>query len=88
MIRVFESAHFAPDVRRLPRPIQIKLAHLLPFFKENPFDPRLHSKPLSEPLRGLFSFRITRDWRVIFKFLSPREILLLRVKHRKDIYRP
>jgi mRNA-degrading endonuclease RelE of RelBE toxin-antitoxin system len=87
MIRVFESAHFEKDARRLPRGVQTKLAYLLPFFKNNPFDSRLHSKPLSEPLHGLFAFRITRDWRVIFKFLSSREILLLRVRHRKDIYR-
>ena len=87
MIRVFESAYIEKDARRLPREAQNKLANLLPLFKENPFDPRLHSKPLAEPLRGLFAFRITRDWRIIFKFLAPREILLLRVKHRKDIYR-
>ncbi len=87
MIRVFENAQFEKDARRLPRGMQTKLAYLLPLFKNNPFDSRLHSKPLSEPLQGLFAFRITRDWRVIFKFLAPREILLLRVKHRKDIYR-
>lgn len=87
MTRVFESAWFEKDASRLPRAIQTKLAYLLPLFKHNPFDARLHSKPLSEPLHGLFAFRITRDWRVIFKFLAPHEILLLRVRHRKDIYR-
>mgnify|MGYP001561746022 CR=1 FL=1 len=87
MIRIFESAHIEKDARLLPHEIQNKLARLLVCFKENPFDSRLHTKPLSEPLRGLFAFRITRDWRVIFKFLTPREVLLLRVKHRKDIYR-
>lgn len=87
MIRVFEGTHFEKDTRRIPHAAQVKLAFLLELFRRNPFDSRLHTKPLAEPLRGLFAFRITRDWRVVFRFLSPHEILLLRVKHRKDIYR-
>jgi len=87
MIRIFESSYIEKDAQRLPRDIQKKLARLLSVFKDNPFNSRLHTKPLSEPLSGLFSFRITRDWRVLFRFLSSREVLLLRIKHRKDIYR-
>ncbi len=87
MIRILEGIHFASDAHKLPRSAQVKLSFLLELFRINPFDPRLHTKPLTEPLRGLFAFRITRDWRVIFKFLSSHEILLSRVKHRKDIYR-
>lgn len=87
MIRIFESAKFVKDARGLPKSEQTKLASLLVLLQNNPFDSRLHTKPLSEPLHGLFSFRIARDWRALFKFLGPREILLLRVRHRKDIYR-
>ncbi len=87
MIRVFEDSGFAKDIRLLPSAAQIKLVRCLEWLQENPFDPRLHSKPPKEPLAGLLSFRVTRDWRVIFKFIEPRLILLLRVRHRKDIYR-
>ncbi|MBI2459523.1 MAG: type II toxin-antitoxin system RelE/ParE family toxin [Parcubacteria group bacterium] len=52
-----------------------------------PFHPLLHAKRLSGKLAGLLSFRITRDWRVIFQFNDPETIQLLRVKHRKDVYR-
>ena len=55
--------------------------------KEDVFDPRLHTKPLDFPLKGKFSFRITRDWRVGFEFLGPRIIHLLAVDHRSRIYR-
>ena len=86
MIRIFEVPHFEDDAGKIPSSAQVKLAFLLELFRKNPFDSRLHTKPLAEPLRGLFSFRITRDWRVMFKFLAPREILLLHIKHRKDNY--
>lgn len=47
----------------------------------------LHTKYLTGRLPGLLSFRITRDWRVIFKFNDAHTIQLIRVRHRKDIYR-
>ncbi|HEY4511742.1 MAG TPA: hypothetical protein VJH55_02795 [Candidatus Paceibacterota bacterium] len=87
MIRLLGGPKFEKDVKDTPKDVRVKLAILLEFLQRDPFDPRLHIKKLKEPFEGVFSFRITRDWRVMFKFLAPREILLLHVKHRKDIYR-
>lgn len=78
---------FLADVRRLPNEAQRKLASLLVILAENPFDSRLHAKPLATPLGGKFSFRITRDWRVGFKFLAPNVIQLLTADNRDNIYR-
>ncbi|MBI2463087.1 MAG: type II toxin-antitoxin system mRNA interferase toxin, RelE/StbE family [Candidatus Spechtbacteria bacterium] len=64
-----------------------KLAQLLEIFVENPFHTKLHSKHLTGKLSGLYSFRITRDWRVIFQFISTKEIQLIEVAHRREIYR-
>jgi len=64
-----------------------KLADLVVLLSRNPFNKKLHTKPLGGKLAGLYSFRITRDWRVIFKFLSPQEILVIKVGNRKDIYK-
>jgi addiction module RelE/StbE family toxin len=71
----------------LPKAQQRKLAGLIEQLRKNPFNPLLHSKPLSGSLSGFFSFRITRDWRVIFQFLDADTIRLLDVAHRKDMYR-
>ncbi|PIQ68735.1 MAG: hypothetical protein COV91_02550 [Candidatus Taylorbacteria bacterium CG11_big_fil_rev_8_21_14_0_20_46_11] len=87
MMRIFEGPRFEKGLARIPRSVQAKLASLLEILRGDPFDVRLHTKPLEEPLRGFFSFRIARDWRVLFRFLDSQEILLLGVKHRKDIYR-
>jgi len=78
---------FLKDVRKLPRDAQDKLANLIALLRADAFDPRLHTKALSTPLIGRFSFRITRDWRVGFQFAAPHVIQLLVVDHCDRIYR-
>ena len=87
MVRVYYSERFRKNVKRLDEKQQAKLARLVVLVKENPFDPLLHAKSLSGELAGIYSFRITREYRTLFRFLSPDEILLIDVAHRKDIYR-
>jgi addiction module RelE/StbE family toxin len=79
--------HFLKSASALPNSLKRKLALLLESLSANPFNPLLHSKPLTGPLSGFFSFRITRDWRVMFQFLDADTIQLIDVAHRKDIYR-
>lgn len=64
-----------------------KLAGLVVLLSANPFNSKLRTKALSGKLSGLYSFRISRDYRVLFQFISPVEICLLELGHRKDIYR-
>ncbi len=87
MVRIEYDRTFEKQVTRLEARFRDKLASLLAIMTENPYDSRLHTKPLSEPFAGMFSFRITRDWRVTFHFSDATTIRLLEVKHRKDIYR-
>ena len=79
---------FLKEVRRLPKAQQEKLAQLFELMTHDPYDSRLHTKHLSAELVGLLSFRITRDWRVLFRFVDERTIQLVDVGHRKDIYKP
>ncbi len=87
MIRVVYHRNFLKSAKRLSKAEQSKLANLIKILKENPFHPLLHSKRLTHELTGFLSFRVTRSWRVIFQFLDPDTIQLLRVKHRRDAYR-
>lgn len=66
MIRVEYSNQFLKSAKQLPESKQIKLADLLIILRKNPFDSRLHAKKLTGNLVGFYSFRITREWRVIF----------------------
>jgi addiction module RelE/StbE family toxin len=86
-MNVIYSRKFLEDASALPRKIQSKLDRLVACVAENPFHPLLHTKQLTGSLRQLYSFRITRDWRVIFHFDTADTIRFVAVGHRKDIYR-
>ena len=81
------SRNFLAQSQGLPVAIQNKLARLLDLLASDPFHPLLHTKQLAGNLDQAHSFRITRDWRVIFTFESNEVIKLIRVAHRKDVYR-
>lgn len=87
MVELIYTSDFLKSSRKLPFRVQGKLANQLELLRDNPFHPFLHSKSLVGPLTGLYSFRITRDWRVIFCFTDAKIIKLVDVTHRKDIYR-
>jgi addiction module RelE/StbE family toxin len=86
-MEIVYSADFVKSVRLLPKSVRKKLADLLGILERYPFHPRLHTKPLAGPLSGFYSFRITRDWRVIFKFINSSKIFLIDAAHRSDIYK-
>ncbi len=71
---------------KLPVGCDRKLRQLLSILESNPFDKRLHSKRLRGKLEGLYSFRITREYRATFHFTG-NLIELVDVADRKDIYR-
>ena len=87
MIKIFYDKKFLKQVQRLPARQQEKLAGLLETLKSDPYDSRLHTKKLGPPLEGQFSFRITRDWRVMFHFRDADVVFVTRVEHRKNIYK-
>lgn len=87
MTRISYHGDFLKSAQRLPKQNQRKLAALIERLADNPFHPLLHTTRLTGDLAGFLSFRITRDWRVIFQFMDPDTVQLLRVKHRGDAYR-
>lgn len=78
---------FTVSVKKLDKIIRIKLEKLLKIFSQEPFHPILRSKPLTGKLAGFYSFRIDRNYRVIFQFAKEKVIIMLRAKHRKDVYK-
>lgn len=78
---------FLKDASDLPAALQKELSELIEILKQNPFDHRLHTKQLGAPLQGMFSFRITRGYRVGFRFCASHKIQLLAVDRRDKIYK-
>lgn len=85
-MNIVYSKQFLKDVSNLPVQTQKKLDRLLAILSENPFHPLLHTKPLSGVLQKFYSFRITREWRIIFIFETKDTIRVTTVGHRKDVY--
>lgn len=84
-MKVIYSREFAKDFRKLPIEIQKLFRKQEALLKKNWKDSRLKVKKLIEH-RLAFSFRVTRDYRVLFAFVESETILLANIGHRKDIY--
>ncbi len=85
--RILYTADFEKAVKRYERIIRERLDEALGFLEEDPFHSKLHTKPLTGPLKGYYSFRLGRDYRVIFIFRSGSIIHLLKLAKRDEIYR-
>jgi len=55
-------------------------------FTENPFNPRLRTHKLTGKLKGLWSFSVARDCRVIFRFINDQEALLIDIGSHDEVY--
>ncbi|HQJ93989.1 MAG TPA: type II toxin-antitoxin system mRNA interferase toxin, RelE/StbE family [Syntrophorhabdaceae bacterium] len=55
-------------------------------FVKDPFQPSLRTHKLTGKLEGLWAFSVSYDCRVIFKFLSKTEILLIDIGGHDEVY--
>lgn len=81
---IYKTDDFLDDFKELPSEIRRLFNKQENIFKVNWLDPRLHTKRLKE-LSGVYSFRITRRYRVLFYF-KDKEVVFFSVGHRKDVY--
>ena len=70
------------DIARLDSRTNERIGKALLRYKEEPLR---YAEKLSDPILGTYRFRIS-DYRVIFD-LEGNEIVVLRVGHRREIYR-
>jgi mRNA-degrading endonuclease RelE of RelBE toxin-antitoxin system len=77
---------FLRDVNKLPIGVQKKISVCIELCEHDVYDSRLHTKQLRPPLEGFFSFRVTRDYRIGFKFDAPFVVRLLVVDRRDKVY--
>ena len=75
------------ELRKLDKQLQQHILHYLRERIVTNKDPRRFGKPLSYDKHGLWRYRV-RDARIICKlFEDELLVLVVRVGHRKDIYR-
>ncbi len=82
MFKIVLTARAVRDLEGLERKDQVKIASRL---REYAVQPLNHARKLLSSKVGSYRFRIG-DYRVIFD-LGKDEIIILRIGHRKNIYR-
>jgi len=82
MFNLVYSQRAIRDIRDLEPVIRLRIGKKLLRYKE---DPLKYAEKISDPKLGSYRFRIG-DYRVIFD-LEGKDIVVLRVGHRRDIYR-
>jgi len=82
---IIETEDFKKDLKDFPSDIRRLFQKQKAIFKQNWLDARLHTKRIKE-LPGVYSFRITRRYRVLFYFRNG-EAIFFKIGHRKEIYR-
>jgi mRNA-degrading endonuclease RelE of RelBE toxin-antitoxin system len=85
-MKIIQTDDFTKELAKLPSSIQKAYAMQEIRFLKNHRDPRLHIKKL-HGLGGVFSFRMTREYRALFYFHGKEMIVFFAVGHRKDVYR-
>lgn len=86
MFLVTYTKTFAKHFKTLPRSTKVKTDELTALLVIDFRDSRLHTKKLALE-DDIYSFRVGRDYRVLFVFDSGKEIKLIDIQHRKDIYK-
>jgi len=71
---------------RLSKIIQMKAAKKTDLFKKNPFHPSLRVEKLRPKKFNVWSFRVDRDYRIIFKFVERDLVEFIFIGHHNEIY--
>ena len=85
-MKIHYASEFIRGFKKLPKPIQQIAIRQEAIFRKDPADPRLHVKALKGRLKGLFSFRVTRNYRVLFAKKETDIYLFYEIADRQYIY--
>ena len=82
MFKLIYTQRSIRDLRKLDDSTKLRIGKALLRFQENPLN---YAEKITDPILGSYRFRIG-DYRVVFD-LQGEEIVVLRVGHRREIYR-
>ena len=87
MVEVTLTDEFIKRYQLLPLQIQKKAEKQERLFKNNPFYPSLHTEKLEPRGRQVWSFRIDKSYRILFRFLDGQKVVFLTVGPHDWIYK-
>ncbi|OIO19870.1 MAG: hypothetical protein AUJ37_01620 [Candidatus Magasanikbacteria bacterium CG1_02_41_34] len=80
------TKEFKKRYKKLQRTIQAKAEKQEQLFRANPFHPSLHTEKLKPRHNEIWSIRIDKKYRIIFRFVDGETILFLTVGSHDWIY--
>lgn len=73
-MKIYYSAKFAKEYKKLPLKIKHKAERQEKIFRQNPFDSRLKTHKLSGKLQEFWSFSVDYQHRIIFELIDAHTI--------------
>lgn len=76
------------DLEQLPNPLGVRITKKVIWFSQQQ-NPLTHAEPLTGPYQGIYRFRVG-DYRVLFQKDAQGQVSILkilRIKHRREVYR-
>ena len=89
MIELIWDEGFKKRLKRLLKNnefLKSKFEEKIEIFCLNPYDQRLKTHKLSGNLKDLWALRVDYDCRIIFKFISESEVLLIDIVGHDEVY--
>jgi toxin HigB-1 len=80
------AEEFFQQYKKLPENIKKKAIRQEAIFRDHPFYPSLHTEKLIPKTKDIWSFRIDRTYRILFRFEDKNLITFLSVGHHAWIY--
>jgi len=87
MIVIIVTKEFEKRYRKLPKSIQNKAEKQENIFRENPFHPSLNTEKLVPKNKQIWSMRIDRSYRILFRFIDGKKVVFLTVGEHNWIYK-
>lgn len=87
MIEIIVTNEFKKCYQELPAAIQKKAERKEKTFRKDPFHSSLHTEKLEPKGKQVWSFRIDKEYRILFRFIKPNKTLFLTCGHHSWIYR-
>lgn len=84
---VLLTRRFQRRFRELPQGIRRKTVRHIEYFRTNPSHPSLHIEKLQPAQLGVWSFRVDRGYRIVFRFDGAGNAILLTVGQHDQSYR-
>ncbi|HBB98123.1 MAG TPA: type II toxin-antitoxin system mRNA interferase toxin, RelE/StbE family [Blastocatellia bacterium] len=86
-MEILLTDEFIKRYQQLPSAIQKKAEKQEQLFRQNPFYPSLHTEKLEPKGKQVWSFRVDRSYRILFKFMESDKVVFLTIGPHDWIYK-